>query len=329
VIPAPPERYKMIKRSAFFALLILFIVSFGTVFSYIGVGSLSGHPIRVDGSVADWVGTPPEKYNTAIISKGEYIWKDALNDDTGNGKYTYPKNPAFAKASDLEEFRITWDSKNMYFLIRSSHPGDWWSPVRLIAIDTDGMGGGRRGMKVIQQGDLNSLDADTGTFGELRVSNSLAADYVICIAGTYKGRIWDAKGNLVAKDIGEKTDTRGFKIKDSNMCAVEVQVPLKILGNPAGKTWRFIVAMGTEDKEHLREIHKEADDWYGGGGEDTFSEDGVDPDYYDLASPSQTTQEIELSSYKPNAPAGDTSAFAVIEKSYLQVKFSPYLQVTK
>ncbi|HOX09735.1 MAG TPA: glucodextranase DOMON-like domain-containing protein, partial [Candidatus Omnitrophota bacterium] len=78
-----------------------------------------------------------------------------------------------------------------------------------------------------------------------------------------------------------------------------------------------------------REIYKEADDWHGGGGEATTSDDGVDPDYFDLASPNQNTQEIELSSYKPNAPAGDSAAFAEIKKSFLQVKFSPYLQVAK
>jgi len=319
----------MTKKTAVYVIFVVALSFCDFLSADMGSGSLTGHSIRVDGSVADWVGSAPAKPNSSIISKGEFIWKDIQGDDTGNGKYTYPKTPAFTKAADLEEFRITWDSRNMYFLIRSSKPGDWWSPVRVIAIDTDGMGGGRRGMQVIQQGDINTMDADTGTFGELRVSKSLSADYVICIAGTYKGRIWDAKGRLIAKAIGEKTDTAGFKIKDSNAVALEVQVPLKITGNPAGKTWRFVVAMGTEDKEHLREIYKEADDWHGGGGEATTSDDGVDPDYFDLASPDQNTQEIELSSYKPNAPAGDTAAFAEIKKSFLQVKFSPYLQVAK
>ncbi len=320
---------RMTKKTAVYVIFVVALSFCDFLSADMGSGSLTGHSIRVDGSVADWVGSAPAKPNSSIISKGEFIWKDIQGDDTGNGKYTYPKTPAFTKAADLEEFRITWDSRNMYFLIRSSKPGDWWSPVRVIAIDTDGMGGGRRGMQVIQQGDINTMDADTGTFGELRVSKSLSADYVICIAGTYKGRIWDAKGRLIAKAIGEKTDTAGFKIKDSNAVALEVQVPLKITGNPAGKTWRFVVAMGTEDKEHLREIYKEADDWHGGGGEATTSDDGVDPDYFDLASPDQNTQEIELSSYKPNAPAGDTAAFAEIKKSFLQVKFSPYLQVAK
>ena len=287
-------------------------------------GPLSGHSIRVDGSVADWAGTAPTKPNTGAISKGEFIWKDAQGDDTGNGKYTYPKNPAFTRAADLDEFRVTWDSRNVYFLIKTATPGDWWSPYRIIAIDTDGAGGGRKGMRVIQQGDIATMNADTGTFGELKVSDSLAADYVISIAGTFKGRIWDGKGNLIAKTSGERTDTPGFKIKDSNVCAVEVQIPQKIIGNPAGRIWRFVVACGLEDKEHAREVYKTAEEWHGGGGEATTSEDGVDPDFYDLAGSDQNTQEMELSTYNPNSPAGDTSGFAEIKKSYLQVKFAPY-----
>lgn len=288
-------------------------------------GPLSGHPIRVDGSVADWVGIAPTKPNTGAISKGEFIWKDAFRDDTGNGRYTYPKNPAVARAADLEEFRVTWDSLNVYFLIKTAMPGEWWAPYRVIAVDTDGAGAGRKGMRIIQQGDINTTDPDTGIFGELRVSSSLAADYVIAIAGTYKGRIWDAKGKLVAKAAGEMTDTPGFKIKDSNVCAVEIQVPQKIIGNPRGRIWRFIVASGLEDHEHAREIYKEVNEWHGGGGEDTTAEDGIDPDFYDLASPNQNTQEIELAGYKPNAPAGESQSFAEIKKSYLEIKFSPRL----
>lgn len=204
-------------------------------------------------------------------------------------------------------------------------PGEWWAPYRVIAIDTDGAGGGRKGMTVIKQGDIDTMEPDTGTFGELRVSSSLAADYVIVISGTYRGRIWDAKGRLVAKVCGEKTDTPDFKIKDSNVATIEIQVPCKIIGNPQGRIWRFIVATGVEDHEHAREIYKEAEEWHGGGGEDTVAEDGVDPDFYDLASPNQNTQEIELAGYKPNAPSGENQSFAEIKKSYLEIKFSPFL----
>lgn len=291
-------------------------------------GTLSGHSITVDGSVSDWVGIAPTKPDTGTINKGEFIWEDALGDDTGNGRYTYPKNPAMTRAADLKEFRVTWDSRNVYFLIKTTMPGEWWAPYRVIAIDTDGAGGGRKGMRVIQQGDIDTMDSDSGTFGELRVSSSLAADYVIVISGTYRGMIWDAKGKLVAKTSGEKTDTPGFKIKDSNVATIEIQVPHKIIGSPQGRIWRFIVATGIEDHGHAREIYREAEEWHGGGGEDTVAEDGVDPDFYDLASPDQNTQEIELAGYGANAPAGESRSFTEIKKSYLEIKFSPFLSST-
>ena len=77
-----------------------------------------------------------------------------------------------------------------------------------------------------------------------------------------------------------------------------------------------------EEDGRLREIYKEATEWHGGGGEDTTAEDGVDPDFYDLAGSDKTTQESELGSYNTSSPAGETGGFAVIKKSYLTVNFS-------
>ncbi|MDP3804538.1 MAG: glucodextranase DOMON-like domain-containing protein, partial [Candidatus Omnitrophota bacterium] len=182
-------------------------------------GSVAGHTINVDGSIGDWIGTAPAKPNTAVIDKGEYIWKDETGDDTGNGKYTYPTNKAFAKGADLLEFRVTWDSQNVYFLIKRVRPGDWWIPYCLIGIDEDGARGMKKGAQILAQGDINYLEADTGAFGELKVMPTLACEYVIGIAGTYKGRIWDSDGKLVAKTFGRQTDTKGFLIKDSNWSA--------------------------------------------------------------------------------------------------------------
>lgn len=306
----------------YLVICVFVIVAFLNCASAEVSGAFSGHSISVDGSIGDWVGIAPSKPNTSTISKGEFIWKDAEGDDTGNGNYSYPTNTAFRNAADLQEFRITWDSQNVYFLIKCSRPGDWWVPYRLIAIDQDGAKGGKRGAQVLAQGDVNLLGPDSGTFGELKVSPELACEYVIGISSTFRGRIWDATGKLVAKADGERTDTEGFKIKDSNWAAVEVAVPQRIIGDPSGKTWRFIVATGLEDHGFLREVYKETTEWHGGGGEDTGAEDGTDPDFYDLASPDLETQEAELSSYKSLAPAGDTSAFATIKKSYLTVTFS-------
>lgn len=310
------------KRKIFISCGVVLFLSFLTYSSAEVGGAFSGHLISIDGSIGDWVGVPPVKSNSSTISQGEYIWKDAEDDDTGNGRYTYPTNIAFGRAADLQEFRVTWDSQNVYFLIKCSRPGDWWVPYRLIAIDKDGAKRGKGGTQILAQGDVNLLGGDSGTFGELRVAPELACEFVIGISSTFRGRIWDANGKLVAKADSKRTDTEGFLIKDSNWSAIEVAIPQRIIGNPSGKTWRFIVATGLEDHGYLREVYREATEWHGGGGEDTGTEDGTDPDFYDLASPDRETQEAELSSYKSLAPAGDKDAFATIKRSYLTVTFS-------
>src|SRR3989338_7743170 len=88
---------------------------------------LIGHSIAVDKNLKDWVGTAPEEENSATINNGEYIWKDAKGDDTGNGHYTYPTHKALTKGGDLREFRVTWDDDNLYLMIKCDRPGDFWT----------------------------------------------------------------------------------------------------------------------------------------------------------------------------------------------------------
>ncbi|KPK42532.1 MAG: hypothetical protein AMJ78_02270, partial [Omnitrophica WOR_2 bacterium SM23_29] len=281
--------------------------------------------ISVDKSLRDWIGILPEQENTATVSEGEYIWNDAADDDTGDGDYTYPTDRALKRGADLREFRVTYDKDNLYLMIKCDRPGDWWAPYRLVGIDQDGAKGGRGGTEVLIQGDMDELSSDSGSFGELRVSPELACEYVIGISSTYKGRIWDANGELVARREGEADDTPGFKVDDSNWFAVEVAIPLKLIGgSPEGQTWRFIVATSQQDYDVAREIEEASSEWHGGGGEESDL-DGVDPDYYDLASPDKEVQEKELNSYRAGADPGDTDAFATINESYLIVNFGGYV----
>ncbi|MFA5147976.1 MAG: glycoside hydrolase family 2 TIM barrel-domain containing protein [Candidatus Omnitrophota bacterium] len=284
---------------------------------------LKGHSIKVDKAIRDWVGAAPEQENTATINNGEFIWKDAKDDDTGNGHYTYPTNKAVSKGCDLREFRITWDDENLYMLIKCDRPGDFWAPYRIIGIDTDGAKGGKGGAQVLAQGDPDDVGPDKGSFGEIKVAPELACEYIVGAYNSYKGRIWDAKGKLVASKEAKPDDTPGFKIDDYGWSAVEVAIPWKLLGGspPYGQTWRFIVGIGQQDNDVFREIEKDASEWRGGGGEssDMF---GPDPDIFDLASPDRKTQEFELRSYDPQGEPGNPDSFATIKKSYLVVTFS-------
>ena len=280
---------------------------------------VKGHAIKVDKNIRDWVGVPPGQDNTATVSNGEYIWEDAKGDDTGNGHYAYPTNKAVEKGSDLREFRVTWDSENLYLLIKCDHPGDYWAPYRIIGIDQDGAKGGKGGTQVLAQGDMDEMSADSGCFGNLKVSPELACEYVVGIFNSYKGRMWDAKGKLIARKEGDKKDTPGFLIDDSNWNAIEMAIPLKLIGgNPAGKTWRFVVAVGQQDNDIFRKVEKGVSEWHGGGGENN----GSNPYVYDLASPDRKTQEYELNSYKREGDPTDPGTFATIKRSYLTVTFS-------
>ena len=280
-----------------------------------------GHTIAVDKSIFDWKGIPPEEENTAAVSNGEYIWKDAAGDDTGNGKYTYPQNKALKKGADLKEFRITFDDENLYFFIKTNRPGDWWTPYRIIGIDTDGAAGGTGGTQVFAEGDIDELSSESGTYAELKVAPGLACEYVIAVSSTYKGRIWDDKGKLIAFRDDQPEDTPGFKVIDTNWNTVEVAIPWKIIGGrPENKVYRFIIAVGQQDYDIAREIEEEPSEWHGGGGE-ASDNNGVDPDVYDLAGSDKATQEREMGSFTRNAPPGDTAGFATIDRSYLIVNF--------
>lgn len=282
-----------------------------------------GHAIIVDGATADWVGEAPEEPNTWTISNGEYIWKDATGDDTGNGRYKYPLNKDLRKGCDLREFRVTYDEKNLYLLIKCNHPVDFWTPLRIIGIHKEGS---LEGMTLLAQGDRNEPNFDTGICANLKVSPALACQYVIAISSSAnKGRIWEAgadgKAKLIARRDGRDDDTPDFKVGSSNWNLVEVGIPLKLLGNDSGRlekeVWDFIVAIGQQDFDIARKIDAEAGEWNGGGG----APNGSNPYVYDLAGADKETQEKELGSYDPNAPADDPAGFATIEKSFLRVDF--------
>lgn len=280
---------------------------------------VTGHTIAADKNIRDWTGVAPEQENSAAVSNGEYIWKDAAGDDTGSGNYTYPLDRALKKGADLKEFRVTFDRDNLYLLIRTDRPGDWWTGFKIIGIHKEGTAGGT---EVLAQGDMDEGGFDSGTFANLKVSPALACQYVVAISSTYKGRIYDEKGKVIARKEAQPDDTPGFKVDDFNWNAIEVVIPLKLIGAPqgvslAGQTWKFIIAAGQQDSDVARRVEAIQSQYHGGGG----TEVNVNPNVYDLAGSDKATQEKELGSFDPNSQEGDSKGFATIEKSFLTVTF--------
>ena len=281
---------------------------------------IAGHKIKVDKDISDWVGDAPAQDNMWAVDKGEYIWKDASGDDHGQGKYTYPTNAVYGHCADILEFRVTWDSQFVYMMIKCSRPGDWWAPYKVIGIHKDGSS--EPFTTLLAQGSYETKIPEEGCLGNLRVAPELACQYVIGLSTTWKGFIWNAKGKLVAKRKGKEGDTPGFSVDDCNWSAIEVAVPISIIGSPAGQTWKFIVASGLEEFEHMRPITKEQSEWHGGGGEGDENTSGANPNVYDLIGAPRDLQEKDLAGYDQGGSGGDSSGFATITNSYVTVRFA-------
>jgi hypothetical protein len=311
-------------------LVILFII---TVFFSVSAQNVSeaadralfiekGHSIRIDGDISDWVGLPSLEENTATVDKGEFIWKDAKGDDTGDGNYVYPTDIKLQRGADLREFRVTYDEERLYLLIKTDRPNDWWVRYLIIGIDQTGAGGVVSGATVLAQGDLDTMDPYSGCFGEIKVAEELGCEIIIGISSTYKVKVWDEHGNLLASVAGEEEQVPGLKIADDNWYALELALPYEIIGDPRSQTWRFIVGSALQDGDRFREVHSGINEWHPGGSRVTANvEHGVEPDVFDLIGASREKQIEDLSSYDPHGRPGDPDAFATIRHSYVTVRF--------
>jgi autotransporter-associated beta strand protein len=98
-----------------------------------GVGTGTTSAITVDGDPSDWVGTAGAVTNSALFAGSEYIWNDQLNEarqDPGAGE-DYESN------MDIDEFRVTADSTNIYILVKMRDITDVTYPAVGIGLTTN------------------------------------------------------------------------------------------------------------------------------------------------------------------------------------------------
>lgn len=282
--------------------------------------ALAGHTIKIDKSISDWVGELPAQDDSWSVNGGEYIWRDSQADDKGPGTYSYPTNAAFTNSADIREVRITWDEKNMYFMIKCRRPGDYWAAYRVIGIHKENSS--EPFTTLLAQGNPEDMNPEEGCMGNIKVAPELACQYVIGLSSTWKVYLWNAKNRLIARRSGKEDDTAGLKMDDANWSAVELSVPLEIIGNPAGQTWKFVIGVGCQESDYLRKVVSEQTEWLGGGGDGDDKSPGACPYLYDLAGSSRELQEKDLNSYKRGGSNDDSSGFATIKNSYITVKFA-------
>jgi hypothetical protein len=260
-------------------------------------------PLTLDGDPSKW-GTHAFGANEGgPVTDGigpQYVWKDAADDDTGNGSYTYPTNGEFkANAYDIDEFRFAFDLENAYFLVTMNGDQNFF-----------GAYGARVGIWV-DRSDINS-GSDTTDIGDHK-NFCQAPD-----AAFFEGFNWDFhvsnRGGFQSAYLYRVSDNASFfpggvqEFENVGTRTVEIAVPWADIGGlPSDLTvLRMVVGAGSEDGGgNWREVLGGAPgEWNFGGGctgnDDEFNTspclfDG-DADLLDLIGAAQVDQEADLTS---------------------------------
>jgi len=197
---------------------------------------------------------------------------DPASDDTGTGRYTYPRNPNFVPGSfDIRSLTVSLDSACAYFRLvfaRLSNPG--WHPeygfqltFTGIAIDTGGPASG--GMRRIGR---NASFASEGGYQK-----------IIFVGGGLS--LEDARGTVLAAYVPVERDAVK-PLGDSKTGTIRFALPLSLLGLPR-PSWTFTVIAGAQDDHggsglgEFRSVKGEQEEWNGGG-----KERPDDPNVYDV-----------------------------------------------
>lgn len=92
--------------------------------------------ITIDGDGSDWGSSSGFSYgdNTCVVSNGQWMWNDKNNDHRASVSF-FPEN------ADIEEFRVTADTNNMFFYLKIQDITDGTNPYVIITLDTNLLSG--------------------------------------------------------------------------------------------------------------------------------------------------------------------------------------------
>ena len=258
--------------------------------------------INIDGSLDDWGSMRPTDVDSWALDgrANEYIWRDALNDDLGDGgdapnaadnpePYAYPTSAIYSGTEgDIDEFRIAYDNNNFYFLIAlAGSPGNAAAPYSIILIDKDGTDSGR-----------HNVESKT----EVNLGTNHAWDFKITVNN----------GKITVFDTSETDVSAGSSLaQNPDRDINEISVPIATLGSPM-EYWSFALLQTLASVDKVSEIRFSATSTNGGGGTDGPS----DPDIYDLIGASGDAQDNDLNNYT------DTS-YTKFSNSWVYVAYIP------
>lgn len=207
--------------------------------------------IIVDGDPSDWKAPLPSQDNTYIISNGEFVWRDATEDERTNFVTQGSHDPRV----DLVEWRITGDENYLYMLFK-------FNDMSSINIGDDGA----TFIAVTIDRDLTSGSGNVWFAGEsdTQVNSSAAWEYQVIVNladSRYRNQglrsithplnestnNWGAIFQLVDKNWnhlyaqGDRGDAGLLAVNLSNNC-IELRITWTLIGGaPTGGSIRFEV----------------------------------------------------------------------------------------
>ncbi len=122
----------MIGEKLLFAIIALSLLSVITHLNIVNALEIKGTR-TVDGDPSDWIGTPPSEVPGSIVSNGEFIVTDPVNDALPFWRSDW--NWPIRSDVDIVEFRLTGDENNLYLLFRFNTMENEWSYYMMVAID--------------------------------------------------------------------------------------------------------------------------------------------------------------------------------------------------
>jgi alpha-amylase/alpha-mannosidase (GH57 family) len=214
---------------------------------------------------------------------------DPINDDYGEGSYTYPLDGVFIPGSyDFEGFSagIAEGSLVMNFDILSAVKNPWGSPrslsVQTIDVYIDKDFGSNTGVK------------ELGNYRFAKMPESSGWEYHIVVEG-WEPQIWKALPSGESELVTNQFDI--VVVPDKGVIVVKLDIENQLGGgNP--EDWHYGVIIMSQDGygpngSRIREINPSAEQYRGGGAPNIINH----PNIFDVISPNEGEQEENLSSY--------------------------------
>jgi carbohydrate-binding DOMON domain-containing protein len=193
------------------------------------------------------------------------VWEDPAGDDTGDGDYVYPTNPAFGEGgqADILSFAIEKDNGNLIFVFTMANLVDPWNV------------GNRLTMVAV------AIDTEDGGDEELRHNAN------VFLEEPSEYQIFAAGGTVeVIDEESERVDIGATVAVDMEAGTIRVSIPIAEIDGAAAE-WRYTPAAGLQDDYgagglgDFRDVKASCEEWRGGGGDDL----SIDPNVYDIIVP--------------------------------------------